>query len=171
MMGMASTFLDIGAVARILVPVSHPFAQTCGGLWKGLTIGLKTLCPATWWSTPAPACRARYPHIRGPRASWTSFTSCSQRQALARLVENGPIPAIHGVVRWRRADLAQWIFQEYRISLDVSTVGRELRTLGFVKLSARPRHHGQNEFAVDDFKKTSPTTWRRSRQSCPTARR
>ena len=33
-----------------------------------------------------------------------------QRQALASLVEAGPIPAIHGVVRWRRTDLAQWIF-------------------------------------------------------------
>ena len=71
-----------------------------------------------------------------------------QRQALAALVEAGPIPAIHGVVRWRRADLAQWIFQEYSISLDVSSVGRELRALGFVKLSPRPRHHGQNELAA-----------------------
>jgi transposase len=26
-----------------------------------------------------------------------------QRQALAKIVEAGPIPAIHGVVRWRRA--------------------------------------------------------------------
>jgi len=79
-----------------------------------------------------------------------------QRQALVAIVEAGPIPAIHGVVRWRRADLAQWIFQEYSISLDVSSVGRELRALGFVKLSPRPRHHGQNELAVDAFKKTSP---------------
>ena len=45
-----------------------------------------------------------------------------QRQALVAIVEAGPIPAIHGVVRWRRADLAQWIFQEYSISLDVSSV-------------------------------------------------
>ena len=34
-----------------------------------------------------------------------------QRQALARLVESGPIPAIHGVVRWRRKDLAHWILR------------------------------------------------------------
>ncbi len=38
-----------------------------------------------------------------------------QRQALARLVEDGPIPAIHGVVRWRRVDLAQWLRDEYRV--------------------------------------------------------
>jgi transposase len=94
-----------------------------------------------------------------------------QRQALAVLVEAGPIPAIHGVVRWRRADLVQWIFQEYGLSLEVSSVGRELRALGFVKLSPRPRHHGQNEFAVEAFKKTSPPIWQRSGQNCPPARR
>ena len=76
-----------------------------------------------------------------------------QRQALARLVESGPIPSIHGVARWRRKDLAQWIFEEFRISVDETTVGRELKALGFVKISARPRHKGQNEFAIEDFKK------------------
>ena len=75
-----------------------------------------------------------------------------QRQALARLVESGPIPAIHGVVRWRRKDLAHWIFEEFRISVDETTVGRELRAVGFRKISARPRHKGQNEFArLEDF--------------------
>jgi transposase len=78
------------------------------------------------------------------------------RRALARIVEDGPIPAIHDVVRWRRKDLARWIFEEFGISLDETTVGRELKALGFAKLSARPRHHAQNEFAVEDFKKTSP---------------
>ena len=79
-----------------------------------------------------------------------------QRQALARAVEAGPIPAIHGVVRWRRKDLALWIFEEFGISLEESSVGRELRALGFSKISARPRHKGQNEFAVEDFKNVWP---------------
>ena len=30
------------------------------------------------------------------------------RAALAAMVENGPIPAVHGVVRWRIIDLCQW---------------------------------------------------------------
>jgi transposase len=30
-----------------------------------------------------------------------------QRQAIAQIVESGPIPAFHGVVRWRLIDLAQ----------------------------------------------------------------
>jgi transposase len=85
----------------------------------------------------------------------------AQRQALARLVESGPIPAIHGVVRWRRKDLALWLFEEYQVSVDETTVGRELKALGFVKISARPRHHIQNEFVLEDFKKTSPPNWQK----------
>ena len=88
-----------------------------------------------------------------------------QRAALARVVEAGPIPAIHGVVRWRRRDLAQWLWDEFSVSLEESTVGRELKALGFAKLSARPRHHAQNEFAAEAFKKVSPPSWRRSRPS------
>ena len=85
-----------------------------------------------------------------------------QREALARLVEDGPIPAIHGVVRWRLRDLAHWIWEEFRISLDETTVGRELKALGFRKITARPRHYAQNELAIYDFKKTSPPNWKRS---------
>ncbi len=86
----------------------------------------------------------------------------SQRRALAAIIESGPIPAIHGVVRWRLKDLVLWIFEEFRISLDESTVSRELKALGFRKLSARPRHYAQNELAIEDFKKTSAPRWRRS---------
>lgn len=89
----------------------------------------------------------------------------AQRQALVQIVESGPIPAIHGVVRWRLRDLAWWIFEEFGISLDETTVGRELRNLGYRKLSARPQHHAQNEAALETFKKTFPPNWRRSRQS------
>jgi transposase len=85
-----------------------------------------------------------------------------QRRALAEIVESGPIPAVHGVVRWRLKDLAGWLFEEFDISLDESTVGRELRAMGHRKISARPRHHAQNELAAEDFKKSSPPSWRRS---------
>jgi transposase len=33
----------------------------------------------------------------------------SHRAALAAIIESGPTPAIHGVVRWRIVDLCQWI--------------------------------------------------------------
>ncbi|OCI90897.1 hypothetical protein A6U85_25300 [Agrobacterium sp. 13-626] len=93
-----------------------------------------------------------------------------QRIALAKMVENGPIPAVHGVVRWRRKDLVQWIFREFRISLDETTVGRELKALGFAKLSVRPRHYAQNEVQGEAFKKISPPLWQISEQSSRKAR-
>jgi transposase len=85
-----------------------------------------------------------------------------QRQAIARIIENGPIPAVHGVVRWRLIDLAQWIFEEFRITIAKQTLSRELRAMGYRKLSARPRHHAQAEGAIEDFKKTSPRAWTKS---------
>jgi len=94
--------------------------------------------------------------INGKAPGNQSKLNDEHRQALTKIVEDGPIPAIHGVVRWRRKDLVQWIFQEFRISLDETTIGRELKALGFAKLSARPRHYAQNEFEVDAFKKTFP---------------
>jgi transposase len=47
----------------------------------------------------------------GPR----SKLSDDYRRALAAMVQTGPIPPIHSVVRWRLVDLARWIFEEYRI--------------------------------------------------------
>ena len=85
-----------------------------------------------------------------------------QRQALAGIVERGPIPAIHGVVRWRLIDLMQWVWEEFGISLSEPTMSREMTALGYRKISARPRHHAQNEFVIEAFKKTSPPRWRRS---------
>lgn len=85
-----------------------------------------------------------------------------QRAQLAELVETGPIPAAHGVVRWRLVDLMEWVFEEFGVSLSEATMSREMKSLGFRKLSARPRHYAQNEFAVTAFKKTSPPRWKRS---------
>jgi hypothetical protein len=40
-----------------------------------------------------------------------------QRQAIVQMIESGPIPAIHGVVRWRLIDPSQWIYEEFRITV------------------------------------------------------
>lgn len=85
------------------------------------------------------------------------------RRALAELIEAGPIPAVHGVVRWRLVDLVQWIWDEFRITVSETTVGRVLHTMGYRKLSARPRHHAQDPEAGNIFKKSSRTVWRTSR--------
>jgi len=95
-----------------------------------------------------------------------------QRRALVAIVESGPIPAIHGVVRWRLVDLVQWLYEEFSVSLDETTVGRELKKLGYAKLTARPRHHAQNEVAMEAFKKgASHPSWRRSGRASRRARR
>jgi len=100
--------------------------------------------------------------IDGKAPGNASKLDATQRQALAAIVERGPIPAIHEVVRWRLADLAHWIWEEFGIALSETTVGREIKALGFVKISARPRHHAQNELAIVDFKKDSQPRWTRS---------
>ena len=55
--------------------------------------------------------------IDGKAPGNTPKLNDDQRRALARMVESGPIPAIHGVVRWRLKDLAWWVYEEFRISL------------------------------------------------------
>lgn len=97
--------------------------------------------------------------------------SDEQRRALAEQVEAGPIPAAHGVVRWRLIDLAQWVWDEFGLSITKQTLSREMRALGFRKLSARPRHHGQKEGAIADFKKASQASWQKSGKPCRAAPR
>src|SRR6516165_1949364 len=86
----------------------------------------------------------------------------AHRAALAAIIESGPIPAVHGVVRWRIVDLCQWIWEEFRVVVAKQTLSRELRKMGYRKLSARPRHHAQAEGAIEDCKKVSPRAWRKS---------
>lgn len=90
-----------------------------------------------------------------------------QRVALAKIVDAGPRPYLDGVVRWRLTDLAQWLWEEFGISASRQTVGRELRAMGFAKLSARPQHYNQDPEAIEAFKKTSPPRWRRSASGTP----
>ena len=75
----------------------------------------------------------------------------THRAALAAIIQSGPIPAIHGVVRWRIIDLCQWIYEEFRVVVAKQTLSRELRAMDYRKLSARPRHHAQAAGAIEDF--------------------
>ena len=96
----------------------------------------------------------------------------AQRRALVEMVECDPIPEIHGVIRCRLVDLVQWLHYEFAVSLDATTVGRELKRLGYVKLTARPRHYAQNELAMEAFKKGAlPPSWQRSEDLSRRARR
>ena len=79
------------------------------------------------------------------------------------IVESGPTPAVHGVVRWRLIDLAQWLHAEFAVSLDQTTVSRELKKLGYVKLTARPHHYAQDTEALEGFKKGAlQPNWKKS---------
>jgi transposase len=101
--------------------------------------------------------------VDGKSPGHPSKLNDAQRQAIAGIIESGPIPAVHSVVRWRLIDLAQWVFEEFRITIAKQTLSRELRAMGYRKLSARPRHHAQAEGVVEDFKKVSPRAWMQSR--------
>lgn len=84
--------------------------------------------------------------------------TAEQRAALTAAVEAGPRPYLDGVVRWRLVDLALWAQEELGVSISRQTLGRELRALGFRKLSARPQHYAQDENSIEAFKKTSATS-------------
>ena len=94
------------------------------------------------------------------------------RTALRAVIESGPIPAVHGVrpkggqtdvVRWRLIDLCQWLHDEFGVSIAKPTLSREVRAMGYRKLSARPRHYAQAAGAIDLFKTASLPCWTRSR--------
>ena len=78
-----------------------------------------------------------------------SLLKAIHRAALVEAIERGPIPAVHGVVRWRIIDLTQMLWDDFSLSVSRPTLSRELRTLGYRKLSARPRHHAQDPEAIE----------------------
>jgi transposase len=92
----------------------------------------------------------------------TPLLGAAQRTALAQAVEAGPTPYLDGVVRWRLVDPAQWLRDQFGVSVSRQTLGRELRAMGYAKLSARPRHYAQDAVAMQAFKKTFPPRWRPS---------
>ena len=103
--------------------------------------------------------------LNGKAPGQTPRLDAVQRQELVQAIEDGPIPAVHGVVRWRLCDLVQLVHERHRISVSEQTLSRYLRAMGYRKLSARPRHHAQNPEAVAAFKQTSATAWQRSRRA------
>ena len=79
-----------------------------------------------------------------------------QKQRLAELVEAGPDIETDGVVRWRRADLARKIREEFGVDYHERTVGKLLASLGYVRLSVRPQHPKSEPEVQEAYKKTSP---------------
>lgn len=82
--------------------------------------------------------------------------SAEHAAELERLVQAGPDPEEHGVVRWRCTDLKREFDTRFGLHVSASSLRRMLKKLGYSYVSARPRHPGQKPEAVETFKKTSP---------------
>ena len=65
----------------------------------------------------APLVHRHYAYQSSPRSLPLAGRRDVQRQAIVRMIESGPIPAIHGVVRWRLIDLSQWIYEDPRSAM------------------------------------------------------
>jgi transposase len=79
-----------------------------------------------------------------------------QKAELAQIVETGPDPATHGVVRWRRVDIQRVIKERYGVDYHERYVGTLLADLGFSRLSGRPQHPKQDERVIEMFKNVWP---------------
>jgi len=82
--------------------------------------------------------------------------SPEQEAEVAEWVRRGPDLAEHGVVRWRRADLARAIAARFGVVMAERSISTVLRRLGFRRLVPRPRHPGHDAAAQASFKATSP---------------
>lgn len=82
--------------------------------------------------------------------------SPEQEATVAEWVRRGPDLAEHGVVRWRRADMARAIEAKFGVILAERTLSTVLRRLGFRRLVVRPRHPGHDAAAQASFRATSP---------------
>ena len=91
-----------------------------------------------------------------PRSGRPPRLSEAELAELAGLVEAGPDPAVHGVVRWRCVDLQGEIKARFGVEISERHVARLLKQLEFTRLSVRPRHPKADEAAQQAFKKTLP---------------
>src|SRR6202161_3076612 len=77
-----------------------------------------------------------------------SKLSEEQKEELRQLVEAGPDPQVHGVVRWRCVDLKRVLGDRFAVDLSEVSLGRLLKQLGFSHISARPQHPAQDAQAI-----------------------
>jgi transposase len=149
------------ALAEIYDGGSRSDAAKVGG------VGLQTVRDwVLWFNAEGPS-----GIVNGKAPGKRPILDGEQRRELAQMVESGPLAAVHGVVRWRLIDLAQWLYETFSVSISKQTLSREMRAIGFRRLSARPRHHAQDADAVVAFKKTLPTPSPRSSSARPRASR
>jgi transposase len=107
------------AIAAVLDGASRTDAATIGGMdWQTLrdwVIRFYGQGPDGLINIPSPGVP---PKLDG-----------EHRAFLARIVEEGPIPVVHGVVRWRACDLVMRLHEEFRISVPDDTIYGALKDL------------------------------------------
>src|SRR5918911_469012 len=97
----------------------------------------------------------------------TPLLNDAQRRSLARIVEEGPVPAAHGVVRWRLIDLARGGFDEFAIAISTQTVSRDLPSAGRRGGSCAAALHHRRYGAASDRDRAGG----RARRACGAAAR
>jgi transposase len=149
------------AIASVLDGCSREAAARVGGMdrqtLRDWVIRFNEQGPEELINIPSPGAPAKL------NAEHKSF--------LARIVDEGPTPAIDGVVRWRACDLIMRLHEEFGLSVSDDTIYRALKELGFSHLSARPKAYKQDPEAIEAFKKTSPRALRTSARASRQTRR
>jgi len=75
---------------------------------------------------------------------------------LSGCVRQGPAPERHKVVRWRLIDLRDEIAREFGVLMHERTVDKRMAHLHFARVSAPPRHPGQDAAAQEAHKTYGP---------------
>jgi transposase len=91
----------------------------------------------------------------------------AQEAAVAAWVRQGPTPERHKMVRWRLIDLRDEIAREFGVQMHERTVGKLMVRLHFSRISARPRHPGQDAAAQEAHKKLRQPRRRGHPRACP----
>lgn len=71
----------------------------------------------------------------------------AQQKLLAELVAKGPDPKLHGVRRWRLADLVRLIRDHFQVDHDEVSVGRIMKRLGYTYNGVEWRSDGGDAHA------------------------
>ena len=99
--------------------------------------------------------RREFLGVLGAGAAWSLPAHGQQR--------TGSAPRI-GFLLNVRSELVEALFAAlrdagYTEGQNAQTLSRELRAMGYRKLSARPRHYAQAQGVIEDFKKVSLLAW------------
>ena len=86
------------------------------------------------------------------------------RAALALVVESGPMPYIVPGLRWRLADLCQWLFDDRGVQVSQRSLSRTLRQMGIRHLVANGQRSGHGSEVIQAVMSMSRSAWKASQR-------